>query len=214
MTGIKLWARCLATLYLGIALIGFVSFTDRPAQGDDVFLRGDVNTDGQISISDALMLRRWLFNGDRAPTCLDAADFSDTSAIDLTDAIYNLSFAFLGGKPPQAPFPNIGPDPTPDTLGCESYVVVQPMESDDILRIGDVAGSPGQKVRIPVIVSNSVDLEAFQVVLNYDPQVLEVADSQVASEAIPGSYFEAIGIKFGGFFTIRSITCWIAPGRE
>ena len=99
------------------------------------FVRGDVNTDGRVSISDSLMLRRWLFNGDRPPPCLDAADVSDRANVDIRDQIKILQFAFLGGgSPPPNPFPDAGADPTDDdAVPCDDYSAVPPEETDDIL---------------------------------------------------------------------------------
>ncbi len=179
-----------------------------PVRGDDLFLRGDVNTDGQISISDSLMMRRWLFNGDRAPTCHDSADFDDVGHLDISDQIGILRFAFLGGPAPPAPFPAAGPDPTSDEYACERYVVVQPEETNDVLRIGDVSGSPGENVKIPVILSNSRELEAFQVVLAYDPAVITIpevlGDAILFADSLAGSYYEnGTDPKYGFFFTVQ-----------
>ena len=32
-----------------------------------------------------------------------------------------LNFQFLGGVPPQSPFPSCGRDPSPDALDCRSF---------------------------------------------------------------------------------------------
>jgi hypothetical protein len=51
---------------------------------------------------------------------VDAADADDNDSLDLTDAIYILSFLFQGGKEPAAPgAAACGLDPTPDALGCD-----------------------------------------------------------------------------------------------
>ncbi|HVR74908.1 MAG TPA: dockerin type I repeat-containing protein, partial [Planctomycetota bacterium] len=79
------------------------------------FLRGDANSDGKVSISDALTVRRFLFNGQIPPECGDTADFDDDGLVTITDAIANLAFLFLGRSGPAAPFPDPGPAPTGDT---------------------------------------------------------------------------------------------------
>ena len=54
---------------------------------------------------------------------LDAADTDDNGALEITDAVYLLSFLFLGGPAPEQPFPSCGPDPTIDDLTCESFAI-------------------------------------------------------------------------------------------
>jgi hypothetical protein len=85
------------------------------------FRRGDADGDGELRLNDAIRLLGWLFLGDAAPACLEAADANDSESLDLSDAVYGLTFQFLGGSPPRAPFPGCGTDPTPGPLGCAAY---------------------------------------------------------------------------------------------
>ncbi|OQC21688.1 MAG: Inner spore coat protein H [Planctomycetes bacterium ADurb.Bin069] len=86
--------------------------------GGALFIRGDVNRDGVVNVSDAVRLLRQLFT--QAPlTCADAADVNDDGRLDLADAAALLEWLFTGGGPPAPPFPEEGVDPTPDDLGCE-----------------------------------------------------------------------------------------------
>jgi hypothetical protein len=39
----------------------------------------------------------------------------------ITDAVYLLNDLFLGGPPPEPPFPTCSPEPTSDELGCEEF---------------------------------------------------------------------------------------------
>ena len=51
----------------------------------------------------------------------DAADVNDDEKIEIADAVIELQFLFLGGPPPEAPYPGCDVDPTTgagDTLGC------------------------------------------------------------------------------------------------
>jgi hypothetical protein len=136
------------------------------------FLRGDANSDGQLSIADSLMIRRFLFNMATAPQCLDTGDLNDDNLIDITDAIMILGriFRFRGFEEViAAPFPERGEDETPDELPCDSYEVTPPQTTDDLIRIGEVSASPGQEVEIPVYLTTSVEVESFQLVILYDP---------------------------------------------
>jgi hypothetical protein len=45
--------------------------------------------------------------------------------MDLSDAIYTLTWAFLGGPAPPDPHGTCGPDPTDDGLGCRSLAACQ-----------------------------------------------------------------------------------------
>ena len=90
-----------------------------------LFRRGDATADGEIDISDGVLVFDYLFLGGAAPLCREAADSNDDGAIDIADGIHILSFLFLGGDAPPAPTPGgvCGTDPgdPSEFLGCESY---------------------------------------------------------------------------------------------
>ena len=91
----------------------------RVCRGDVEFIRGDVNGDGRVTISDAIRLVLWLDNDYDPPPCRDAADVDDNGVIDSVDVDYLLQSWDLGGRPIPPPFPEPGPDPTPDDLTCD-----------------------------------------------------------------------------------------------
>lgn len=82
------------------------------------FLRGDVNTDGKVDMSDAISTLSFLFLGGVSPPCMDAADADDSGGVNMTDAIFTLGFLFQGMQPIPSPFPSPGVDPTEDGLSC------------------------------------------------------------------------------------------------
>jgi hypothetical protein len=92
------------------------------------FNRGDANADGRVNISDPQFIFNWLFSGGATPTCFDAADVNDDSMINMTDGTYLNNYLFNGGPQPKYPFVGTGPtqlcgfDPTPDLLGCRSFL--------------------------------------------------------------------------------------------
>ncbi len=93
------------------------------------FIRGDVNQDWDVDVTDASNISHYLFIGDYyGDACLDAFDANDDGALDITDPTYLFNYLFLGGPPPPAPFvspyeqPDCGPDPTADALECEKFV--------------------------------------------------------------------------------------------
>ena len=85
------------------------------------FRRGDTNADGLIDLADAIATLNFLFI-DGPMNCADAGDNNDDGLLDLADAIFLMNYLFISGATQPAPGPdNCGPDPTDDTLGCDSY---------------------------------------------------------------------------------------------
>ena len=89
--------------------------------GDEIFIRGDSNSDGRVDLSDPINVLDFLFAGTESPKCFDAADGNDDGRIDLADAIFLLGFFFAGGPRIPIPYPDRGFDPTEDALpACET----------------------------------------------------------------------------------------------
>ncbi|HAK93796.1 MAG TPA: hypothetical protein DCM87_01985 [Planctomycetes bacterium] len=84
-----------------------------------LFIRGDANDNGDMTIADPIYLLSYLFAQGPVPPCMDAADANDDGALDLSDAIKILAYLFRQGviPPPSPPGPP-GIDPTPDKLDC------------------------------------------------------------------------------------------------
>lgn len=76
------------------------------------FVRGDVDRDGSIALTDALLSMEILFLQQQTD-CLEALDVNDDGSLDLADPIRILGYLFLSDSPPESPFPEYGPDPTP-----------------------------------------------------------------------------------------------------
>ncbi len=85
------------------------------------FVRGDCNGDGGHDISDAVFGLEALFSGGQPPSCVEGCDANDDGGFNISDMIYILSGLFSGGPPPPAPYPGCGPDPTEDSLECETF---------------------------------------------------------------------------------------------
>ena len=82
------------------------------------FIRGDSNRDSNVDVSDAVNTLNTLFLGAGTLECEDAADSNDDGNVDLSDAVFALNHLFLGGTRFSLPFPEPGPDPTPDGIDC------------------------------------------------------------------------------------------------
>lgn len=88
-----------------------------------IFVRGRINSDRKIDLSDSIALLNHLFHGHPEPPCLLAADTNDDNRVDLSDAVWLLNHLFLGGPEPPPPYnpdgSGCGPDPTPGSnLAC------------------------------------------------------------------------------------------------
>ena len=158
------------------------------------FLRGDANTDGVVSISDILTIRRYLFIGGIDLPCVDAADADDGQPVDgcncspqagsrlnFSDGIILIRYLFIQEAWKSIlpePFPIPGLDPTLDDAECASYEVKPPVETSDVIRVGEVDANPGEVAEIPVFLSSSVNVEAIQLVIEYDPAVLTPFDGR------------------------------------
>ena len=94
----------------------------RSAYGQRSFRRGDTNGDERLDLSDGIALLAYLFLGQRAPVCADAADSEDSGDLNISDAIRVLSYLFTSAAPPPAHRPDAcGADPTADPLECEFF---------------------------------------------------------------------------------------------
>lgn len=90
--------------------------------GSASFVRGDVNGDGAIQITDAINLIQGLFG--LLPggySCQRAADVNDSNTIDIADPLILLTHLLLAGPPPPSPYPSCGADSTPDLLDCAAF---------------------------------------------------------------------------------------------
>jgi len=82
------------------------------------FVRGDVEENGVVNITDAIAILLYLFSGGATPRCLDSADTDDSGEINITDAVALLGYLFTSGRPPAAPFPDRGVDESADPMHC------------------------------------------------------------------------------------------------
>ena len=94
------------------------------------FIRGDVNADAVVNLSDAALLLAFLHHGDAAPQCLDAADVDGDGHVRSQDARFLLDLLFLDGPPPPPPAPRLAgrsgdgcgrPASGEEGLGCASF---------------------------------------------------------------------------------------------
>ncbi len=63
-------------------------------------VRGDVNRDGSVDISDLIYLVDYSFSGGSAPLCEEEGDVNGDKTIDVTDLIYLVDYSFSNGSAP------------------------------------------------------------------------------------------------------------------
>jgi len=93
------------------------------AVSNSEFIRGDVDGNGTIVMSDAGYIFGYLYvPGSPTPSCMDAAASNDDGTITMFDALYIMRFLYVPESPqPPVPFHSCGPSPTDDGLGCYTY---------------------------------------------------------------------------------------------
>ena len=85
------------------------------------FLRGDTDADGELLLTDGIVLLQYLFFlGMDAPSCADGADSDDDGSLTLTDAIFLLQHLFLQGPAPGGEPGQCVRDRTGDDLDCRT----------------------------------------------------------------------------------------------
>jgi hypothetical protein len=82
------------------------------------FQRGDVDVNGKVDLTDAVVILLHLFQGGSAPACGKAADANDDSKLDIADPIRLFGHLFRGEGPLPEPFGGCGMDLTGDELSC------------------------------------------------------------------------------------------------
>ena len=147
------------------------------------FVRGDVDQDGELNISDPIFNLAYQFAGGAVPSCLDAADDDDSGEVDISDPIYSLSYQFAGGSPPPAPFPSCGPDSTADQIGCSQFPscddkarsapqATKVVDGSKRLLLEKVSGTAPDSLSLTVTVVTDVPLAGLEGMAGFDPSRL------------------------------------------
>lgn len=121
-----------------------------------VFIRGDINDDGDVDIEDLCALQCLRFGAcniegtdcDSAEIrCVLAADINDDGVVSLVDVTYMTGFLFQSGSQPPPPYPDCGEDPTNPQAGddccsfigcCEDWGLPGDANSDNFVDLLDV----------------------------------------------------------------------------
>jgi hypothetical protein len=123
------------------------------------FIRGRINGDSVLDLTDAIGLFAYLFMGAAAPACLQAADVTADGKVDITDGVALLGYLFRGEAPPPAPFTGCGTAPDPSDLGCAASAACPSTEV--------AADSPIMELLFDADGSFSVTWMPFEVYVDY-----------------------------------------------
>jgi hypothetical protein len=190
--------------FLGLVLVGSMAAGGwcRVLAADCTFIRGDVNNSGAVDLNDGVDILAYIFLGVSIPPCYDAADVNDNGLVEMSDYLYMARWIFAGGPPPPAPYPTAGVDPTPGTT--------VPADRDPrfTFSIGEAIGfASNTGLKIPIMVSNDVPIGGFQMVFQYDGNLLrideflpdETALKEANAEYIIHQAFNRPGPSLGGY---------------
>ncbi len=105
-------------------VVGFAK-SEREVEPGERFVRGDVEGDGRVDVSDAIALLSYLFKRGAVPSCQKAADADDSGRLNVSDAVTVLLSLFAGTGPLPPPASVCGEDPTSDALSCETFALCE-----------------------------------------------------------------------------------------
>jgi hypothetical protein len=149
------------------------------------FIRGDVNRDGVVSISDVATLSNYL-KGGPWPTCWSAADANDDGSVGSQDVIFMLFALYQTGGPvfPE-PF-SLGPAADDSgSFSCAEPVGPAPAQDDRfVIEVGSLEGRPGEVVTVPVFATTPVTIDAESLSLSYDASKVRLEGTSVAGTVL------------------------------
>jgi hypothetical protein len=140
----EITAQRLAAATLVACALAFVFLAPRALRAQ-VFLRGDTNSDGRVTGSDAQLVLSFLLRGGEEPQCLRTAEINGDGRIDISDPVGLLIYLIDGGgQPPCAPYPEPGEDPLSE-IPCKAYDPQPPaQDSRFVFEVSDaIAGVDG-----------------------------------------------------------------------
>jgi len=145
-------------------------------------VRGDVDRNGTLELTDAVVLLQFLFLGGEAPMCDATADADASEVLEVTDVVAILNYLFRGG----APLPELTAEEVARCTGSNEPPIVEP--------IGTVQGREGLLLEFAVIAHDPRDdvlsysiesgpermtIDSSSGVIRWSPRFGEVGDYRI-----------------------------------
>ncbi len=165
------------------------------------FIRGDMNSSGDVDLADAVDILSYLYIGESVPACPEVADANDNGLVDLGDYVYLTRWMFGNGPQPPAPFPSAGTDPTPGST------VIAERDSRFKFTMGNAIGHASNTgLKVDLKLTNQAEINAFQMVFEYDGNLMRVDEILVGgtvldnadAEYVIHQFFNQPGVSHGG----------------
>ena len=97
-----------------------------PDECGTLYIRGDVNGDGSVDLTDAVLILDFVATVGTQPTCFLSADVNGDAMVNLADGVSIVTFLAGTGPPPGVPYPDCGFEPQPESgLTCDQPPVCQ-----------------------------------------------------------------------------------------
>ena len=193
---------------LVVLLPGFAVPLAAPLAAQAEFLRGDADATGDITIADPGLILCALFDCIQPIPCLAAFDADGDARAEIPDAIYLLSFLFLGGPAPPPPFPAPGADP--NGLPCDTYAP-SPAPSDPRVRLAVRSKGFSDFQTFPAVVQLEGDMGA-QPVNGWSFGLRTDASCSIVSATTDGTVAAEVGE--GGLRNVGFVRTEITGGDE
>lgn len=193
---------------LAAAAVLIGSLSSRVAAQVPQFIRGDVNRDGQVTLSDVSYLFDFRYLGGPAPGCMDAADTDDNGAFDtigIADMAYLLGWLFRSASIPllPSPFPKPGVDPTADGLNCARAGFDppgRPLPGFDMMMLGRKAVARGARAELFLHATTAKPIECFSIAYRVDKsraqRIAVDFDGTEFPTALQGQFETSVAFRF------------------
>jgi len=157
---------------------------------EDLFIRGEANLDGDYNLADATAILSYLAGQpDHGIQHYDAADLNDDGFLTLEDEIWILRDLYGQGPDPMPPFPDLGVDPTLDTITRNRVEPPVEPKPDPGYKVWlywvtpPDAGSGDIRMRIVAfsdtdIIGVAPSMGEVHAAVKYDPQALRFEDAR------------------------------------
>ncbi|MEE2856841.1 MAG: hypothetical protein VX949_05535, partial [Planctomycetota bacterium] len=159
------------------------------------FIRGDINGDLSIDLSDPILLLEELFGASQGLDCQAAADLDADGQVQLDDVIVSLGHIFLA-NPAQlpAPFPYCGTDGSIGALPCVfPPCVIGPIVANRQLTLATFRDTLPYSDQLPAEFEPEISWQTGNLSGIYRPAVPFISYGVVPGEVLPGNLVLAQG---------------------